>query len=110
MPEPSGPIGRGFFTVVDNPDRSALELRIGCDDIKCYMEIHNQVRRMFDLDTRIEEISRTFSKSRVLSAGMSAGQVPRLPVAFHPFEAVVPGHPGAADIRQGGHDFGRQSD
>ncbi len=80
---------KGFFVVKDNPERSALELRISCDDIKCYMEIHNRVRRMFDLDTDFTVINEKFAKDKQLVQGMVEGHVPRLPIAFDPFEFVV---------------------
>ncbi len=79
----------GFFMVKDNPVQSALELKISCDDIKCYMDIYNRVRRMFDLDTDFRHINQKFVGDRILSKGMENGQVPRLPVAFNPFEFVV---------------------
>lgn len=80
---------RGYVTVTDNPGASALELRIGCDDIRCYMEVYNRVRKMFDLDTDVSEIHARLSADPNLQLGMTDGQVPRLPVAFDPFEFVV---------------------
>ncbi len=80
---------KGYFTVTDNPAASFLELKIYCDDIRCYMEIYNRVRRMFDLDTDFSEINIRLSKDKRLSRGMVNGHVPRLPVAFDPFEFVV---------------------
>ena len=80
---------KGFFTVTDSPEKSALELKIGCDDIRCYMDIHNRVRRVFDLDTDFRLINERLSKDRLLSKGMVNGHAPRLPVAFDPFEFVV---------------------
>ncbi len=35
----------GYFTVTNNTDQSALELKIISDDIKCYMSIYNKVRK-----------------------------------------------------------------
>lgn len=80
---------KGFFVVKDCPAQSALELRICCDDIKCYMEIHNRVRRMFDLDTDFTVINEKFARDTHLAKGMVEGHVPRLPIAFDPFEFVV---------------------
>ena len=79
----------GFFTVTDNPKQSALEVRIGCDDIKCYMEIYNRVRGMFDLDTEFTLINKKFAVDKFLSKGMKNGHVPRMPIAFNSFEFVV---------------------
>lgn len=79
----------GFFTVTDNPDQSALELRIACDDIRYTMEIHNRVRKVFDLDTDFSLINERCAKDEHLSKGMVEGHVPRLPAAFDPFEFVV---------------------
>lgn len=80
---------KGYLIIRDNPARSALELSIICDDIRCYMEIYNRVRRMFDLNTDFAPINTRFKKDRLLSRGMPDGHVPRLPVAFAPFEFCV---------------------
>ena len=80
---------QGFFSVRDDPSRSALELSIECDDIRCFMTIHNRVRRMFDLDTNFATINDLFSQDERLSKGMADGHVPRLPVAFDPFELMI---------------------
>jgi len=79
----------GYFTVTDNPGTSSLTLRINCDDIRCTMAIHNRVRRMFDLDTDFSRINRLLGADTTLSQGMTNGHVPRLPVAFDPFEFVI---------------------
>jgi AraC family transcriptional regulator of adaptative response / DNA-3-methyladenine glycosylase II len=79
----------GFFTVTDNPQKSALELKIGCDDIRCYMDIYYKIRKVFDLDTDFEPINHRFAEDNLLRKGMLKGGVPRLPVAFDPFEFVV---------------------
>lgn len=79
----------GYFTVRDNPGRSALELAIVCDNIQCFMQVHNRVRRMFDLDTDFRAINERFAADAVLSRGMENGHVPRLPVGFDPFEFVI---------------------
>lgn len=80
---------KGYFTVKNIPKKSALELTIRCDDIKCYMEIYNRVRRMFDLNTTFTHINEKFKRDAHLSRGMAEGHVPRLPVAFDPFEFSV---------------------
>jgi AraC family transcriptional regulator of adaptative response / DNA-3-methyladenine glycosylase II len=80
---------KGFFTVTDNPRKSALELKIGCDDIRCYMDIYHRIRRVFDLDTNFDPINHRCRKDNLLSKGMPKGHVPRLPVAFDPFEFAV---------------------
>ncbi|VVS92396.1 DNA-3-methyladenine glycosylase 2 family protein [Desulfoluna spongiiphila] len=80
---------RGYFTVTHAPKASALELRIGCDDIRCFMEIHNRVRTMFDLDTDFSRINPALRRDPELARGMADGHVPRLPVAFSPFEFAV---------------------
>jgi AraC family transcriptional regulator, regulatory protein of adaptative response / DNA-3-methyladenine glycosylase II len=79
----------GFFIVTDSPDQSALELKIACDDIRSHMEIHNRVRKVFDLDTDFSLINERCAKDEHLSKGMVEGHVPRLPAAFDPFEFVV---------------------
>ncbi|MCF8068845.1 MAG: hypothetical protein K9L30_09695 [Desulfobacterales bacterium] len=80
---------KGFFTVTNRPEQSALELRIGCSDIKFYKKIYNKVRKMFDLDTDFTGINERFSKDRLLSKGMVNGHVPHLPIVFDTFEFVV---------------------
>lgn len=80
---------KGYFSVCNCPDISALKLRIECNDIRCYMEIYNRVRRMFDLKTDFESIYRHFKTCPKLVDGMTEGQVPALPVAFDPFEFIV---------------------
>lgn len=80
---------RGYFTVCDHPAQSALALSIVCDDIKCFMQIHNQVRRMFDLDTDFSDINKRFINDPLLSKGMDNSHMPRLPVAFDPFEFII---------------------
>jgi len=80
---------RGYFTVTNNPDHSALELRIGCEDNQCHMKISDRIRKMFDLDTDFRVINEKFSKDTLLSKGIVSGHVPRLPIAFNPFEFVV---------------------
>lgn len=82
-------ITSGYFVVTNSPEQSALELKIYCDDMKCYMEIYNKVRRMFDLNTNFININRQFENDRYLSRGMTDGHVPRLPIAFDPFEFCV---------------------
>ncbi len=79
----------GLFTVTDNPEQSALELRIACDDIGCHMDIINRVRKMFDLDTDFSLINERCAKDEHLLKGMVEGHVPRLPAAFDPLEFVV---------------------
>ncbi len=80
---------KGHFTVKDLPDKSALCLEVQCDDIQCYMEIYNRVRRMFDLDTDFSRMTEQFRADPLLSKGLIKGQVPRLPRAFDPFEFCV---------------------
>ncbi len=80
---------KGFFVVTDRPGQSALELRIGCNDIKCYMHVYNRVRKVFDLDTDFTLMNEKFAEDKLLSKGMQNSHVPRLPVAFDPFEFVV---------------------
>lgn len=80
---------KGYFIVRDNPGKSAIELTIYCDDIRCYMEIYNRVRLMFDLNTDFFPINKKFIKDKLLSKGMSDGHVPRLPIAFNSFEFCI---------------------
>jgi 3-methyladenine DNA glycosylase/8-oxoguanine DNA glycosylase len=80
---------KGFFIVTDNPKCAALELKIICSDTTCHTKIDKQVRKMFDLDTDFTLINQKFQKDKRLSKGMETGHVPRLPMAFYPFEFVV---------------------
>jgi AraC family transcriptional regulator of adaptative response / DNA-3-methyladenine glycosylase II len=79
----------GFFTVTDNANRSCLELTINCSDPRCYAAVYNKVRRMFDIDTDFSIINAKFRSDPLLCEGMVEGHVPRLPVAFDPFEFVI---------------------
>ena len=79
----------GFFTVTDNSRKSCLEVSIDCNDTRCYMTIYSRVRKMFDIDTDFSTINERFSNDPLLSGGMAKGHVPRLPVAFDPFEFVI---------------------
>lgn len=79
----------GYFTVTNNREQSALALTIISDDIRCYMSIYNQVRKMFDLDTDFTAINAQFTQDDILSQGMERGHVPRLPIAFDPFEHTI---------------------
>ncbi|WP_419780656.1 DNA-3-methyladenine glycosylase 2 family protein [Maridesulfovibrio sp.] len=80
---------QGYFTVTDDHARSSLRLTIYSADIKCYMEIYNRVRRMFDLDTDFEIIRELFQNDPLLGKGMVNGDIPRLPKAFEPFEFMI---------------------
>ena len=44
---------------------------------------------MFDLDTDFSAINTKFSEDSLLCRGMEDGHVPRLPIAFYPFEFVI---------------------
>lgn len=79
----------GFFTVIDYPNKSCLELSISYSDPKCYTAIAHRVRRMFDIDTDFSVINALFSTDKLLCGGMIEGHAPRLPVAFDPFEFVI---------------------
>ncbi len=80
---------KGYFVVSDNKKKSALELSIHCDDIRSYMAIYNSVRRMFDLDCNVAAINEKLGRDEILAKGMKGGQVPRLPIAFNPFELTI---------------------
>jgi len=80
---------KGYFIVRDNPSKSVLELSILCDDIQCYMEIYNRVRRIFDLNTDFSPINKKFKGDKHLSKGVAGGHVPRMPIAFNSFELCV---------------------
>ena len=79
----------GFLVVTDNPEKSALELRIFTSALSCSMEIVHRIRKVFDLDTDFTEIKRLFASDPILEKGLEHGSVPRLPVAFDPFEFTV---------------------
>jgi AraC family transcriptional regulator, regulatory protein of adaptative response / DNA-3-methyladenine glycosylase II len=80
---------RGFFIIRDCPAESALQLQIHTDDIRCYMMIYHQVRKMFDLDMDFSNVIQQFKKDVILNKGLEKNQVPRLPIAFNPFEGVI---------------------
>ncbi|OQY31518.1 MAG: hypothetical protein B6241_13770 [Spirochaetaceae bacterium 4572_59] len=79
----------GYFTVRNDEEKSALILRIHSSDIRCYMEIYDRVRIMFDLDRDFSRIRKMFLDDPVLKRGMFRGEVPRMPVAFNSFEFAV---------------------
>jgi len=79
----------GSFTVTDNPEESALNLSIDTNDVRCYMEIYNRVRKMFDMDTNMDLVHKKLKKYKVLFGGKNVTKIPRLPVAFDPFEFVI---------------------
>lgn len=80
---------KGFFTVTDLAEESSLALQLHCNDIRCIMPVYNRVKRMFDLDTDFTIINERFAADPLLSKGMIGGHVPRLPVAFDPFEFSI---------------------
>lgn len=81
--------GEGYFIVTNNSQKSCLELFVECNDPRCYMAIYQRVRKMFDIDTDFTDINKLLSKDPLLCSGMIDGHVPRLPVAFDPFEFVI---------------------
>ncbi len=79
----------GFFKVTDNPAASVLELRLSFTGKNPGMVIRERIRKMFDLDRDFTRINRKFCSDRLLARGMTNGHVPRLPVAFDPFEFMI---------------------
>ena len=83
------PAGAGYFSVRDNRAGSCLDVTLDCDDIRCLIYLHARIRRMFDIDRDFTPINACFANDPLLSPGMIDGHVPRLPVAFDPFEYAV---------------------
>lgn len=79
----------GYFVITNQPEISALEVRVVSEDIRVLMAIYARVRRMFDLDANLQAISDCLGKDPMLQRGMESGLVPRLPVAFDPFEHAI---------------------
>ena len=79
----------GYLVIVDQPELSALEVRVMSEDVRVLMAIYGRVRRMFDLDANLEAISDRLGKDPILRRGMEEGLAPRLPVAFDPFEHTI---------------------
>ncbi len=79
----------GFFTVTNQPEKQQLLLTIHCDDVRVYMPLFQQVKRMFDLNTAFSPINEQLSTDPQLKKGMVHHMVPRLPVAYNPFEFVI---------------------
>ncbi len=79
--------GNGIFTVADEPEHSRLRLTVDCDDLRSCMNVCNRVRRMFDLAADVERIAEVLGQDPLLFEG--AVRIPRLPVAFEPFEFIV---------------------
>ena len=80
---------KGYFTVSNNKQKSALELRIVSENIKVYMTVVNKVKRLFDLYTDFKTIKAIFTKDTLLSLGMVNNEVPNLPVATNAYEVAV---------------------
>ncbi|QOR35035.1 DNA-3-methyladenine glycosylase 2 family protein [Clostridium sp. 'deep sea'] len=80
---------KGYFTVTNNPAKSALELKIVTDNIKVYMPIVNKVKRLFDLYTNFSVIRSIFSKDPILKQGLINNQIPNLPVSINAYEVVI---------------------
>lgn len=83
------PESSGFFRVTDHPADSALDLQVCFTGKDPVQEIRERVRKMFDLDRDFTRINRQFSSDSRLAKGMTNGHVPRLPVAFDPFEFMI---------------------
>lgn len=79
----------GYFTVTDQPLERQLHLSITCDDVRVTMPIFQQVKRMFDLYTDFGPIRTLLLRDPLLAKALVQGKVPRLPVAYNPFEFVV---------------------
>lgn len=79
----------GYFTVMNLPELQALTLNIHTEDVRTYMPLYHQVRRMFDLRTDFNSINTLLGQDPCLKQGMIHGCVPRIPIAFNPFEFVI---------------------
>ena len=76
---------KGHFAVENNKAKSQLELQVFADNLTVYKEVYYRVKRMFDVDTDLGAIQDHFSQDPWI--GQVA--VPRLPVAFDPYEFVI---------------------
>ena len=79
----------GYFTVKDNTEKSSLELEVFSENMNVFMTVYYSVRRMFDLDTDFESVYEILSKDEILKKGIKNSLVPRLPVAFEPYEFTI---------------------
>lgn len=79
----------GHFKVTFDAALPALRLTVTCDDVRALMPVYHRVQRMFDLDTDFDQVHQHLSKDPLLSKAMDGGPVPRIPVAYDPFEFVV---------------------
>jgi AraC family transcriptional regulator, regulatory protein of adaptative response / DNA-3-methyladenine glycosylase II len=79
----------GFFSIHNNIEKNCLQLSVHCSDLRCLMPVYNRVRKMFDVDTDFSSLNKRFANNPILSRGMHNNQIPRLPVAFDPFEVVI---------------------
>ena len=80
---------KGCFIVRDDTENQVLALQIACGDSRCRPDIQCRVRRMFDLDTDFDAVCAALSKDRWLLRRIKNGRVPRLPMAFDPFELAI---------------------
>lgn len=89
LPVAADQMATGYLVVRDCPAQSALSLTIHCDDVRCYMPLYQKVRRMFDLDADLDQITRRFEQEPLLQQGFHKGRVPSLPVAFDAYEFAI---------------------
>ena len=80
---------QGSFEVRQAQHRKGLDLSIDCTDIRCSLEMYNRVRRMWGVDADMERIEQQLKDDEQLFFPGAERRVPRLPVAFDPFECVV---------------------
>lgn len=80
---------KGYFIVKNNPKKLALELDVFCDDMSVFRDIYYRVRKMFDLDTEFDKVKLSLAKDEYLKKIMADKHVPRLPVAFNPYEFII---------------------
>jgi AraC family transcriptional regulator of adaptative response / DNA-3-methyladenine glycosylase II len=81
--------GNGYISVYPGEATDTLMLQVHTLDFESIYDVYWRVRRMFDLDAPLADISAFLSRFELLASGFINQNVPRLPVAFDAFEFVV---------------------
>ncbi|MBS7525440.1 DNA-3-methyladenine glycosylase 2 family protein [Fusibacter paucivorans] len=81
--------GSGYFTVCPGDHPALLKLDVYTRDFDSIFDVFLRVRRMFDMDAPISEITAYLKRFEMLQSGFVDQYVPRLPTAFDAFEFLV---------------------
>lgn len=77
----------GYLSVSDTSN--ALKIDVYTKTIEVLYDLYQKMIGLFDLKTDFEPILKRFESDEILSKGIHNHQMPRLPVAFNPFELTI---------------------